>query len=196
MAANRGNREARKAELLRISREVFAEKGFEATTISEIVARAGVAQGTFYWYFPSKASVLTTLAREMQERIETALRRAYDEAHSLQEMIERSVAETFQIMSEYRDILAIVHFNTCWTEHPAERQHIFAPYYGLIAEIIRQEQQRGTLSPTINPEVTAILIVGTVYYAAEECYIYNSPVSPEVFIAECSSFIRHALGIA
>ncbi|WP_376794932.1 TetR/AcrR family transcriptional regulator, partial [Thermogemmatispora sp.] len=46
MAANRGNREARKAELLRISREVFAEKGFEATTISEIVARAGVAQGT------------------------------------------------------------------------------------------------------------------------------------------------------
>jgi AcrR family transcriptional regulator len=196
MAANRGNREARKAELLRISREVFAEKGFEATTISEIVARAGVAQGTFYWYFPSKASVLTTLAHEMQERIEAALQRAYREAGDLHEMIDRSVAETFQIMSEYRDILAIVHFNSCWTERPAERQHIFAPYYGLIANIIRQEQEHGTLSSEINADVTAMLIVGTVYYAAEECYLYQSPVPPEVFITQCAGFIRRALGIA
>jgi AcrR family transcriptional regulator len=195
MASNRGNREARKAELLKISREVFAEKGFEATTISEIVARAGVAQGTFYWYFPSKASVLTTLAREMQERIEAVLQRAYREARTLHEMIDRSVAETFQIMSEYRDILAIVHFNTCWTERPSERQHIFAPYYGLISDIIRQEQENGTLSNSINADVTAILIVGTVYYAAEECYIYNSPIAPDVFITECAGFIRHALGI-
>ncbi|MEO6892020.1 MAG: helix-turn-helix domain-containing protein [Ktedonobacteraceae bacterium] len=35
----------RRAELLKVAREVFAEKGFEATTISEIVARAGVAPG-------------------------------------------------------------------------------------------------------------------------------------------------------
>jgi len=64
-----------RAELLKVAREVFAEKGFEATTISEIVARAGVAQGTFYWYFPSKVSLITMLAKEMQDQIEEALTR-------------------------------------------------------------------------------------------------------------------------
>ena len=37
----------RRGEILKAAREVLAEKGLEATRISEIVARAGVAQGTF-----------------------------------------------------------------------------------------------------------------------------------------------------
>ncbi len=59
----------RRAELLKVSREIMAEKGYEATTVSEIVAKAGVAQGTFYWYFPSKASIVKTLSIEMQNEV-------------------------------------------------------------------------------------------------------------------------------
>jgi len=42
----------RRADLLAAARAILAEKGLEAATVSEIVARAGVAQGTFYLYFP------------------------------------------------------------------------------------------------------------------------------------------------
>ncbi len=45
-------RNERYTALLATARDILAEKGFEATTVSEIVARAGVAQGTFYLYFP------------------------------------------------------------------------------------------------------------------------------------------------
>jgi AcrR family transcriptional regulator len=38
----------RRAELLRAAREVLAEKGLDAARVSEIVARAGGAQGTVY----------------------------------------------------------------------------------------------------------------------------------------------------
>jgi AcrR family transcriptional regulator len=46
-------KEARPAELLAAALEVFAEKGFAATRLEEIAARAGVSKGTVYLYFES-----------------------------------------------------------------------------------------------------------------------------------------------
>ena len=196
MTSSRSGKEARRAELLQIARTIFAEKGYEATTISEIVARAGIAQGTFYWYFSSKASLAHVLESEIQERIQEALLTAYQEATHLEEMIDRSVQEAFRVLGDYRDVLAIINSNTRWLEKPSERERTFAPYYTLIAELLRREQEQGRVHASITPDVTAILIVGTVYYAAVECYIYHSPVTPDMYIAEASQFIRRALGLS
>lgn len=51
------------------ARELFLEKGFEATAMSEIAQRAEVAQGTFYLYFPSKQEVLAAIIRELVDEI-------------------------------------------------------------------------------------------------------------------------------
>ncbi len=44
--------------ITRVALELFAEKGFESTTVDEICARADVAKGTFFNYFPRKEAVL------------------------------------------------------------------------------------------------------------------------------------------
>ncbi len=195
MAIKHPKTQARRVELLRIAREVLAEKGFEATTISEIVSRAGVAQGTFYLYFPSKISLIVTLAAEMQASIEQALRTSYAEAKNLGDMIDRSVLAAFTIMGEYRDILALIHSGIRWIEAEEAHAHIFTPYHNLIAETIRRAQDAGSVSRDVNPEVTAVFIVGSIYYSADQCYVYHSSISPEVYIAEASRFIRRALGV-
>lgn len=40
---------------------IFSEKGFEATRTKEIAARAGVAEGTIFRYFPTKTAILESL---------------------------------------------------------------------------------------------------------------------------------------
>lgn len=45
--------------------ELFARKGFDKTTVDEIVAEAGVAKGTFYLYFKSKDDLIRELAFEV-----------------------------------------------------------------------------------------------------------------------------------
>jgi AcrR family transcriptional regulator len=187
--------QARRAELLKIARQIFAEKGFEAATISEIVSRAGIAQGTFYLYFPSKISVVITLAEEMQVSIEQSLRASYAESVNLDAMIERSVASAFHVMSQSRDILALIHSGIRWPEFEEARSRIFPPYHALLAEIIRRGQELGTVNPTINPEATAVFIVGLVYYAADQCYVYHASLSAEVYITEAAHFIRQALRV-
>ena len=178
-----------------MARAVFAEKGFDATTVSEIVARAGVAQGTFYLYFPSKISVVKTLVEELRSKIEQALRTSTAESSNLSEMIERSVEAAFRIMGEYSDVLALTHSGIRWLAAEEASSPVFAPYHALIAETIRSAQAAGAVSSTLHPEVTAVFIVGTIYYAADQCYVYHSPIAPEVYIKEAARFVCKALGI-
>ncbi|WP_432558387.1 TetR/AcrR family transcriptional regulator [Granulicoccus sp. GXG6511] len=53
--------EERKAEILAAAAALFAEKGYVATTINDVLERVGIAKGTFYHHFPSKEGLLHTL---------------------------------------------------------------------------------------------------------------------------------------
>jgi len=56
-------------KLLRAGRLLFAEKGYEATSIQQIAARSGAAAGAFYTYFPSKRQLLVVLMNELLQRL-------------------------------------------------------------------------------------------------------------------------------
>jgi len=53
----------RVARLLQAATEVFAEKGYEAATMTEIAARAGAPIGSLYQFFPVKAALADTLVQ-------------------------------------------------------------------------------------------------------------------------------------
>ncbi|WP_378951037.1 TetR/AcrR family transcriptional regulator [Pelosinus sp. sgz500959] len=53
--------EVRQAELMDAAEELFISLGYQQTTVSTIVKKIGVAQGTFYYYFPSKEGILEAL---------------------------------------------------------------------------------------------------------------------------------------
>ena len=50
--------EKRKQELLGIAYQLFIQKGYEETSIDEIITQANIAKGTYYYYFPSKEATL------------------------------------------------------------------------------------------------------------------------------------------
>ncbi len=59
----RRRKDARPGELLDAALEVFVEKGFAASRIDDVAARAGVSKGTLYLYYPSKESLLEAVIR-------------------------------------------------------------------------------------------------------------------------------------
>lgn len=58
--------------LLSTSLELFAQKGYAATTIDDIASKAGTTRVTFYAYFPSKADVARALLAELNQILERA----------------------------------------------------------------------------------------------------------------------------
>ena len=64
----------RREAILRAAYELFAEQGFEATTIAEIAAAAEVSPRTVTLYFPSKLELATSHFEEFADRLGSALR--------------------------------------------------------------------------------------------------------------------------
>ena len=54
----------RREQILRAAEKIFAEKGFQETTISDIVKGAGLSEPTLYEYFSSKEEILFTIPEE------------------------------------------------------------------------------------------------------------------------------------
>src|SRR5262249_20642288 len=54
--------EQRRGELLDCAQELFLARGYDNTTVNDVIDRAGVSKGAFYHYFISKESLLEALA--------------------------------------------------------------------------------------------------------------------------------------
>jgi len=72
-APRQRRKEARPQELLDAALALFAEKGFAATRSEEVAARAGVAKGTLYLYYPSKEELLkAVISQRLSSQITAA----------------------------------------------------------------------------------------------------------------------------
>jgi AcrR family transcriptional regulator len=86
-----GLAERRRRQLVESARVVFAQRGFEAASISDVAKRAGVGQGTVYRYFDSKRELLDHVLDHTVERVLAAARTdaRTKRAESLEEFIEQ-----------------------------------------------------------------------------------------------------------
>ena len=50
--------EKRKKQLLKIAYDMFLTRGYENTSVDEIIEKAQIAKGTYYYYFQSKEQML------------------------------------------------------------------------------------------------------------------------------------------
>lgn len=81
----------RKELLMSIAVERFAKYGYRQTKISDIVGQAGVAQGTFYWYFKSKEAVALEIIAAGKERLLQVIGQGYrKQVGSVQDMVQSS----------------------------------------------------------------------------------------------------------
>jgi AcrR family transcriptional regulator len=76
-----------RAQLVEAASEVFAEKRFLDTNVSDIVARAGMAHGTFYRYFNSKEQIFREVALELQRTMLTSSRKSDSSADGDEEEV-------------------------------------------------------------------------------------------------------------
>jgi len=63
----------------RYRRATFLEKGYEQTTVSDIVREIEVAQGTFYYYFSSKEEILEAIIEKDITALEEDVRQIMSE---------------------------------------------------------------------------------------------------------------------
>ena len=95
---------AARKELLESGRQLFGEKGFDATSIAEISAKAGMAVGAFYLYFRSKRQLLVALMNDLLPRLaEVSLRP--EGGGDIQQGLRNFLAAVFRVDLDYFGVI-------------------------------------------------------------------------------------------
>ncbi|CAM5694621.1 TetR/AcrR family transcriptional regulator OS=Streptomyces alboniger OX=132473 GN=CP975_30855 PE=4 SV=1 [Streptomyces alboniger] len=97
----------RRHELLGIAADVFAEQGYNATTVRKIADAAGMLAGSLYYHFDSKESMLEEILRtfltELWDGYDTVLQAELGP----RETLEALVTESFREIDRHRAAVAI-----------------------------------------------------------------------------------------
>ncbi|MFT7585009.1 MAG: AcrR family transcriptional regulator [Cellvibrionaceae bacterium] len=83
----RQKKDTKRTAMMQTAVQVFAEKGYHAATVRDIVQQAGVAIGTFYFYFPDKETLFVYLYEETGEFLVQTLEQAITGKSQLHQQI-------------------------------------------------------------------------------------------------------------
>lgn len=85
--------EERKNEILDAADVLFSQKGFDGTSISDIIERVGIARGTVYYHFKSKEDIMDVLIdRYNVKLLENARAVAPDKSIPVMQRLVQSIA--------------------------------------------------------------------------------------------------------
>jgi AcrR family transcriptional regulator len=98
--------DVRRRQLLDAASEVILEKGFDAMTVSEVAARAGVGKGTVYLYFDSKTALLLGVRDRYWDRMIEVVEEALGDgdARPWVERLDRLVEDVVAFMVDEMDL--------------------------------------------------------------------------------------------
>ena len=170
--------EERRAQLVDTALRLFAEKGFERTTIKDLAEAAGVAQGLFYHYFESKEALLFAAVDrhgflpEMRGILTAAYGRPADEV-----LLE--ISKSFYALLKEKDDLVRVFFRESQVNPQVGKRlaDIIREAVELLARYLVARIAVGELRPH-DPEVAARSLLYTVQM------LHMTRVAPDNFIPE------------
>lgn len=164
--AGGGARSARASEkyqrILDAAVEVIAENGYFQSRVTDIAARAGVADGTIYLYFKNKEQVLMAA---IDSAFAAFLKRARSEisrTQKPQERLRRLAQLHLEALGADRS-LAIV-FQTELRQSAKFlaqfSHHQLLEYFNLIREVVREGQRSGVFRPELSDKIVANCFFG------------------------------------
>jgi AcrR family transcriptional regulator len=145
--------------LLRAAEELFGESSYRRATVAGICARAGIATGSFYAHFGSKAEIFAAVVRQLNADLRTAMRKAIEQAGDGQRDRERAAFRAFFDMLSQRP----------WMDRIVRESEfvdpgLFREYYEHLARGYARGVRRAQLGREVDarydPEVIAYIYTG------------------------------------
>jgi len=169
--------EATRQRLMDAAEEIFGTKGFYHTSVSDITQKAGVAQGTFYLYFPTKNDIFRALLENLSHAVRETTEMA---AHGAQDRIEaeRLGFEAFyKFVDKHRNLYRIVR------QAEFVDENLYRWYYTRMAagyaRKLTQAMERGEVR-RMDPEVLAWSLMGIADYTGMRYILWEEQNHAEV----------------
>lgn len=145
--------------LLEAAAQLFDERGYAGTSISDISARSGRTSGSIYFHYASKEKLALAVVEEhFATWPEMIGRHQAAEAPAL----ERLVALSFTVARAFRDDVVVRAGSRLWMEHKAIDAPLPMPFVGwidVVTRLLEEARTEGALAAGVAPDTAAHGIV-------------------------------------
>lgn len=179
-----------RARLLGAAEKVFGEGSYFRVSIADITREAGVGNGTFYLYFPSKEAIFRELVEQRGHELRMATHLAAEGSADRVQAERAGFAAFFDFISRHRDLYRVVR------QAEFVDLDLFKEYYQVLAEGYRAgldaAMRRGEVAG-VDPEVLAYCLMGIGDFLGMRWVIWPSePIPADVYEA-AMQFIQFGL---
>ena len=157
-----------KRKIFETSMRLFAEKGYDATSIEDITATVGVAKGTLYYHFSSKEEIFNFLIEEGVKLLQNSIDIKTSKLSNYIDKIKAIVLIEIKIVLRYEDIITILlsQFYGKEARNQKCQKHIYE-YIDKIEEIVKQGIEKKQIkqgnSKAIASEIYGLICSSLVY---------------------------------
>lgn len=144
-----------KRKIFETSMKLFADKGYEATSIEEITATVGVAKGTLYYHFSSKEEIFNFLIEEGMKLLKNSIAIKTERVDNYIDKLKAIILIQIKVIVKYEDLMTIV-LSQVWGSEQRNsrcRKYVFE-YIEMVEQIIREGIEKGEIIEG-DPEVMA-----------------------------------------
>lgn len=127
-----------KRKIFETSMKLFADKGYDATSIEEITATVGVAKGTLYYHFSSKEEIFNFLVDEGMKLLKNSITIKTDKMTNSLDKIRAIVLIQIKILFKYENFITII-LSQIWGNDERSKlckKYVFE-YIQMIEEIVK-----------------------------------------------------------
>lgn len=138
--------------ILETSLEMFAEKGYNGVSTSEIAAKAGVAEATIFKHFKTKKGLFLSIVAPVVARVATpvikkTLGRIVNSEKALDELLKTLFLDRVQLLDNNWSLVKVIVREAQY--HPelwqALQEHLANKVYMIIEEVVKMKQDSGQL---------------------------------------------------
>ncbi len=188
------HRDQRRQQILDAARRCFIREGFHRTSMTDILAEAGLSAGAVYGYFKSKNEIIAAIAEDVIGQITQLLEPVVtqDPPPRLDEAILQGLSATNDIAfgpDGFARLAPQVWAEAMRDEALAEViRRRYQAIHGLISQLVVAEQKLGRIAPDGNPDEAAKVVIGMIMgYILQRVMIGN--VDPRSYSAGLAALV-------
>jgi AcrR family transcriptional regulator len=170
--------------ILSAAAKVFEERGYQAATISEILAEAGVTKGALYFHFPSKEHLSQGVLQEQDQWLPVPERSC-----KVQQLADTVMLHAYRLQTEPM-VRAGVRLSLDQQAHELDRSGPFERWSTVVRELLEKARAQGELLPHVVASETADVMVGA--FAGVQA-MSQAVCEYQDLLSRSSALLRHLL---
>lgn len=140
-------KESTKNKIARIAWKLFHEKGYENTTIDEIISESGTSKGSFYHYYSGKDELLSALSSIFDAKYEELIQTLDPEMNSYEKLLYLCIQVHRMVEKEIpMDLLASMYASQVVKKGDKHLVDQNRYYYRIVNQLVDEGQRRGQIT--------------------------------------------------